>query len=364
MELYKNTRITFVFKKSRGLKQKQNSFPDDHYYSFFHFKKNFPNTSFIEMKESGIVISFLFKIYRKFTTRPLYTENFLNISTIIKIFNSDVLIITNQNQYYYIRPILKFIKIFKKIKICYFVMGLNENFQFSDKYLQNVFIKNVDHLLFLSIREFEYYKKTFSNDSLKFEFLPFGIDLKFWTRQKQTTTKEILYVGSDLKRDTQFLKSLVSELTDNIFNIISSRPELEELSTYNNVNYYSGSWENNNLSDLELKKIMENSAVSIIPLLDTLQPSGQSVALQSMALGVPVIITKTKGFWDSYLFRDNENIIFMDNNHLEIWAESILNILNNNKLRTLIGKSGKEVVENNFSSSNTYLKLTKILNLT
>ena len=109
---------------------------------------------------------------------------------------------------------------------------------------------------------------------------------------------------------------------------------------------------------------MENSAISIIPLLDTLQPSGQSVALQSMALGVPVIITNTKGFWDKDFFRNNENIIFMDSNHLETWTENILNLLNNKKLATFIGKSGKEVVENNFSSYDIYLKLTKILNLT
>ena len=35
-----------------------------------------------------------------------------------------------------------------------------------------------------------------------------------------------------------------------------------------------------------------------MPLVETLQPSGQSVALQSMSMGLPVLITKTEGFWD------------------------------------------------------------------
>ena len=42
---------------------------------------------------------------------------------------------------------------------------------------------------------------------------------------------------------------------------------------------------------------------------DSLQPSGQSVTLQSMSLGIPVLISKTVGFWDFSKFRDEENII-------------------------------------------------------
>ena len=32
------------------------------------------------------------------------------------------------------------------------------------------------------------------------------------------------------------------------------------------------------------------------------QPSGQSVALQSMSLGIPVMITETKGFWQKEVY--------------------------------------------------------------
>ena len=39
----------------------------------------------------------------------------------------------------------------------------------------------------------------------------------------------------------------------------------------------------------------QESKITIIPLKNTLQPSGQSVALQSMANGTPVLISKTDG---------------------------------------------------------------------
>ena len=41
--------------------------------------------------------------------------------------------------------------------------------------------------------------------------------------------------------------------------------------------------------------------MTIIPLKNSIQPSGQSVALQSMACGTPVVITETFGFWDKKL---------------------------------------------------------------
>ena len=47
----------------------------------------------------------------------------------------------------------------------------------------------------------------------------------------------------------------------------------------------------------------ENSKLTIVPLKNSIQPSGQSVSLQSMSMNTPVIITKTDGFWDSKYFR-------------------------------------------------------------
>ena len=41
---------------------------------------------------------------------------------------------------------------------------------------------------------------------------------------------------------------------------------------------------------------MNSAFISIIPIVDSLQPSGQSVALQSMAMEIPVMITKLMDF--------------------------------------------------------------------
>ena len=54
------------------------------------------------------------------------------------------------------------------------------------------------------------------------------------------------------------------------------------------------------LTDTELKEIYEKSRITIIPLKQTLQPSGQSVAMQSMLIGTPVIISEIDGLWANH----------------------------------------------------------------
>ena len=70
----------------------------------------------------------------------------------------------------------------------------------------------------------------------------------------------------------------------------------------------------------------KKALITIIPLKDSFQPSGQSVCLQSMCVGTPVLISKTKGVWDTNLFKDQENIYFADNS-ISDWSQKIDKIL-------------------------------------
>ena len=58
-----------------------------------------------------------------------------------------------------------------------------------------------------------------------------------------------------------------------------------------------------------LKKFIEDLDC-VYSFKNSTQPSGQSVSLQCMSVGVPVLISKTDGFWDYDLFKDNKNIFF------------------------------------------------------
>ena len=56
-----------------------------------------------------------------------------------------------------------------------------------------------------------------------------------------------------------------------------------------NVSYIKANWNENILSDKDIKNFYTDAKVTILPLIDSFQPSGQSVSLQSMAMGTPFL---------------------------------------------------------------------------
>ena len=82
-----------------------------------------------------------------------------------------------------------------------------------------------------------------------------------------------------------------------------------------------------------------------------------------MSSGVPVIISKTEGFWDTELFLNKKNIVFVDDNSLEGWKKTIDNIYEDNETLNYISVNAKTRVSRylNLDAFNT--KLEKILNI-
>ena len=137
-----------------------------------------------------------------------------------------------------------------------------------------------------------------------------------------------MFIGNDSNRDFDFLIDLIKKMPENKFTIVSEKIN-SQVENLQNVELYQGSWNKNTYDDSFLKEIYDKSFISLIPLKDSLQPSGQSVALQSMSMMVPVIITKTVGFWDTDYFKHGENIYFINENESDQWIQAIDDLYKN-----------------------------------
>jgi len=116
-----------------------------------------------------------------------------------------------------------------------------------------------------------------------------------------------------------------------------------------NVRLVNGSWGNEQLSDEEIRKYYKDVKLTIVPLKNTNQPSGQSVTLQSMAAGTPVLITRIDGFWDVDKFTDGKHITFIEKNTTSDWKVSIDKIYNDNNFYETLVTNGKLLVENEYN---------------
>lgn len=142
--------------------------------------------------------------------------------------------------------------------------------------------------------------RSWAGDRIDIHDFTFGIDLKFWTPANTAARcDEILSIGNDRARDYGTLlaawRPTFPKLT-----IITSLPISTDLP---NVVIERGDWRGVAISDCDLRSRFQNARFIVTPLLDTLQPSGQSATLQAMACGRPVIISSNLGLWDPELMQ-------------------------------------------------------------
>ncbi len=147
----------------------------------------------------------------------------------------------------------------------------------------------------LSKGEAEHLRTAFADGALDIRDFVFGVDLDFWKPDADVgTSDEILSVGNDPKRD---FATLVAAWRPEfpLLTIITSLPVANDK---RNIRIERGDWRKAALSDADLRLRLQRARLVVVPLQDTLQPSGQSAALQAMACARPVVLSANRGLWD------------------------------------------------------------------
>lgn len=151
------------------------------------------------------------------------------------------------------------------------------------------FMRSVEQVLVLGDGAVEPVIDTFCLSPGRVASIHFGIDTRFWTPGSDSGLADyVLTVGSDEARD---YRTLLCAVTDDHLRIVT-RQRIPEESLKKRVEVGS------EYTDTELRELYRRAKYVVVPLTDVDQPSGQSVALQAMACGKAVILTRTRGLWD------------------------------------------------------------------
>ena len=153
---------------------------------------------------------------------------------------------------------------FKKKKFLVIVMGLFSKKRdrkvviFFQKLVLNFIIKKIHFLIFLGKGEYEYAKNMYPRFKEKFRFVPFGLNLDFWSPTRKYSPEEkdyILFVGNDGNRDFDKVINIANSMNEVKVKIITSQ-NISNKSVNNNVEIIHGDWHKTTLSDYELKKLL------------------------------------------------------------------------------------------------------------
>jgi len=178
--------------------------------------------------------------------------------------------------------------------------------------------------------------RQFSADPRRVHTAAFGVDVNFWT-PAPATREFVLSVGNDGRRDYATMVSAVADLAAPV-KIVTARPLPQPLPPH--VEHLRGSWHAPAVTDEGLRDLYRCALVTVVPLEDAIQPSGQSVALQALACGSPVVLTRTRGWWGGDDFADCLELV--EPRSPEALRTAIQHVLNDGKARERMSLAARE----------------------
>jgi glycosyltransferase involved in cell wall biosynthesis len=182
-------------------------------------------------------------------------------------------------------------------------------------------LRRMQAVLFADSEEAEI-RKRFKPDAHGIQSGWFGVDESFWIPPSTDRHRNgVLAVGNDGRRDYATLVGAARILPAIPFTVITRLDAPDNLPT--NVRWRHGDWKENALSDEGLRDLYQVAACVLVPLRESLQPSGQSVAMQAMMCGAPVVITKTQGWWGNEVIRDGKEVWLVSPENAEELAAAI-----------------------------------------
>lgn len=332
----------------------------DFYYGVHYFKSLGNSIEIIELDNSFpskfSPFKLLDKVFNKLTNLPFFMSKLVNMKNIKIMIKSDVIFIVNESVAFSSLPVLLLLKILKRKGINLFLMGIlsieskNKGYKILKKNFINLLFYCSSNLYFLSKAEKEFAIKEYPKQKNKMKFVPFSTDYEFWSEENLDIERSgILFVGNDKNRDYSLLLEIAKELQYIDFTFLTQQitPEME----YKNIKIIQGHLHKKILTDSNLRDLYNSSRLLILPLKESLQPSGQSVALQSMSCKTPVMISNTSGFWDKDRFSDLENIFFVEPNDLSTWKSLISKYYDEKSLLKKVGENSKKTVESYYGAN-------------
>jgi glycosyltransferase involved in cell wall biosynthesis len=170
----------------------------------------------------------------------------------------------------------------------------------------------------------------------------FGVDANFWRPNPAKERDIVLAIGNDGRRDFKTLVEAAAEIPAPV-HIITKLALPDQLPS--NVVHHRGSWHGTELSDERVRDLYQRARAVVVPLQPSNQPSGQSVTLQAMACGAPVVLSETEGLWSREQMIADENVLFVPPGDSVRLAARVREAIGDPDVIERLGRAGRETVE-------------------
>ncbi len=171
-------------------------------------------------------------------------------------------------------------------------------------------------------------------------FVPFGVDAEAFSSQPVPTTVDVVSVGTDPHRDFALLLRVAERLPDVSFRIVTSRVHRRGLAAVpENVSVET------EIPFEEMRLRLAEARVVVLPVRENSYSGATTVLLQAMALGKPVVVTRTKAIESGYGLVDGENCRLVAPGDDAGFERALTGVLRDEFHARALGSSARATVE-------------------
>jgi glycosyltransferase involved in cell wall biosynthesis len=193
--------------------------------------------------------------------------------------------------------------------------------------------------------EAERLRKWLAADAPTVVFVPFGVDVDaFRPSRNDEPSIDVLAVGADPHRDFGLLTTVAARQPKLAFHLVASRERIHGL----------GALPPNVVveTDVSLETVRERFAqarVVALPVRANSYSGATTTLLQAMAMGKPVVVSRTDAIAEGYELEDGVNCRLVDPGNPEAFERATLETLTGADAAVSLGVRARETVEHSFS---------------
>jgi glycosyltransferase involved in cell wall biosynthesis len=171
-------------------------------------------------------------------------------------------------------------------------------------------------------------------------FVPFGVDVNAFSPQRGEPDSDVVTVGADPRRDFDLVLGVAERHPELSLRIIASADHTRTLGSLPpNVALET---------DIPLAQVRERLAgarVVVLPVRDNSYSGATTTLLQAMAMGKPVVVSRTDAIATGYFLEDGVNCRLVEPGDAEALERAILEMLTGADAAAAIGIRAREAVE-------------------
>jgi glycosyltransferase involved in cell wall biosynthesis len=188
-------------------------------------------------------------------------------------------------------------------------------------------------------------------------FVPFGVDVQDLHPADEPATVDVVSVGADPHRDFDLLLQVAARMPDVGFRIVTTTDRLRALGPKKSDNVTLEA----DLPFADMRKRLEQARIVALPVRENSYSGATTVLLQAMALGKPVVVSRTKAIAAGYGLVDGENCRLVPPGDAETFERALTEVLRDDWRARALGASARLTVERELTWERYVDRIEKVL---